>query len=908
MTILVLEDKLGITEAYMGSFESLALKAGLNTQHMVIASIWKTVLGRKLPLLIRKGNRVSPGFNPDPEISEAVLRWVTDLVIQTKATAILCMDVALLGIVERSWQIATIDNLRGGVYPFRHSSLPRAIPFLVTVPISAINTQKKQKDIRAMNEGYESKSEWEEDHDEDDEEAGRFFIEPYSIPYGKWVLSSDLRKLQRLVESGYRYTTPALRLVMGRSDALEAREFLMESTLISNDIETIPEMKLMSVNGYSGLLPSGEIRTYVFPFYADKSPSSGTPIDLALYMKIMTEVNASGIPFTYQNGAYDLFWLVRYGMPVKNYAYDSMTMFWSLYPELPKRLDFISSVLLDDYVYWKGDRKSDDQITYLEYNGKDCDRTLRDTCALVDILSTDDRARQNFHDAHLRVLLALGMSLRGMRVDEERLAYHGANLTVEADAALERLRYLVADGDFNPNSPKQKLELLYLKLGARKRNAKGRFVNKIEDASTGAVPMRSMRSEHPIFRRVVNGIMEANEPAKQISNVIGIRRAPWGRVYTSYNAVRTTTSRFGSSESPITYGTNFQNIRKTYRDWMVAEPGHFLIDIDLSAGDDVFVTYESADPKKIALHRTGRDSHSENATLFFPDWNYDDIVAGKRASDPRIVHPITGIRQITKKLSHGCNYLMAELTLLMTTGREAIVAAAKELGNEDAGIWTQEQLAQFCLTRELLYRNHYTRFQREGEHSWYTDLQKEFAATDGFTTPFNYFQRFLGDKRDQNVLRALAATAGQAGTAGRINDVMVELTHGIIRPNFRDAENPHRYHEPRKISRDSHGISMRLQTHDSLTWDVNPEHPRWEEGIMQIFEVMSRPTVIQNKLTGDFEVFVVGTEAEVGLAWGKGLHEIKKPTIEAVKKALPWNMRLDISEIESRQSIQLALQ
>lgn len=677
-----------------------------------------------------------------------------------------------------------------------------------------------------------------------------------------------------------------IRIVMSKTDALEAKSWLMDSVLIGNDIETLPKDVLMNVNGYAGLHDDGALRTYVFPLYMGKSPSSGLPVDSDVYWHVMQDVNDSGLPFTYHNGPYDIFWQVRYGIPPANYAYDSMSMFWSFYPELPKRLDFVSSILLDDYKYWKGDRKSDDWTTHLIYNGKDCNRTVRNTVKLIEMMTHDDAARQNWAAAHRRVITAMGMSMRGMPFSPERVEEHHVDLRKDADAALERLRYLVADEEFNPNSPKQKTRLFYEILGARKRNARGRFVFKLSEASSGAVAMRSMRHDHPIIRRVIDGVTKAGEPAKQISNVIGIKKAPWGRVFTGYNGVGTTTSRLSSSEPAITYGTNLQNLRKTYRDWIIADRDSVILEIDLSAGDDVFVSFESGDPKKIELFRSGLDAHAVNACLFFNNWDYDSVIAGKKSRDDRVVHPITGIRQITKKLAHGCNYLMAALTLFNTAGRDAIVAAAKENGNEFAHVWAQPALVEFCEYLESVYRDHYVRFKRHGDGSWYQELALQHAETGGFLTPFGYFQRFLGAAGDQNVLRALAATAGQAGTAGRINMAMDELDLGIIYPRFRDAENPAWGTEANTISRAEHGISLRLQTHDSLTFMVNYTHPNWREGVERIFNAMKRSVLIRNSQTGGMEEFVVGIESEVGFAWGKGLNEIKTNDLAGFEKGL----------------------
>lgn len=685
--------------------------------------------------------------------------------------------------------------------------------------------------------------------------------------------------------------TGPIRLCYTAADIKQAEEFLMESILIANDIETNPEAGFITVNGYCGILKSGEVRSWVFPFYLSKSHRSGSPAELPRMFKVMERVNASGIPFTFHNGPYDLFWENRYALPVRNYAYDSMSMFWALWPELPKDLAFVSSILLDDYQYWKGDRKSEDFTEYLIYNGKDVDRTLRNTIELVKILQERPAALQNWIHAHLRVLLCIGMSMKGLVADEVRLGEHAVTLDKLASDALARVRYLVADPGFNPNSPPQKIDLLYNKLGIKLRNEKGKFVSKISDASSGAVALRAMRSEHPLFKRVVNGITEAIEPAKQISNVIGIKRA-FGRFYTAYNGVGTTTSRLSSSETPISVGTNAQNIRAEYRDWIVADIDSVLLDIDLSAGDDVFVTFESGDPKKIELFRSGKDTHAQNATLFFPHWTYDMVIEGKRAHDTdlalymRVNHPITGIRQITKKLSHGCNYLMAAMTLLMTAGRDAIVGAAKELGYADAGFWNQERLVEFCLSRETLYRKHYTRFARSGPSSWYTDLKTEFVASGGFTTAFNYYQRFLGDHNDDAVLRALAATAGQAGTAGRINMAMEEVVFGVIPRSFRDAPNPDAGSMALPVNEQTHGVSLRLQTHDSLTFNICLSHGNWREGVDRIFTIMRRPVVIRNKLTGSLEEFRLNIESGVGYRWGKGMVDIKRNSLEDFEKSL----------------------
>jgi hypothetical protein len=154
----------------------------------VIRSLWQASATRNLPLLIKKGNRKAPGFNPDEKVQQAVWFWVKEMIRTTKPKVIMCSDAAMLGMVEKDWNLATIDTMRGGVYRLY------GIPFVVITPITAVNTQKKPKDISVLNAGAESKHEFEEEEHEDDE----FFVEPYTIPFGRIVLAMDLRKVYRI--------------------------------------------------------------------------------------------------------------------------------------------------------------------------------------------------------------------------------------------------------------------------------------------------------------------------------------------------------------------------------------------------------------------------------------------------------------------------------------------------------------------------------------------------------------------------------------------------------------------------------------------------------------------------------------------------------------------------------------
>lgn len=666
------------------------------------------------------------------------------------------------------------------------------------------------------------------------------------------------------------------------NDFAEAVAFMGRCELIATDVETIPHMPrlkkkqpfVMTVCSYSGITADGEMRSYAVQLTRQKTPNMFPPDNFLMVHEAMGLINGNPVPKTLHNGAYDCAWFLRYRVPLNNYAYDSMTLWWSRFPDLPKTLDVVSSVLLDDHQYWKSGRNDDDFMGHTLYAMEDTEVTLRCTLRLLRWAAQDPDMLRNFQDAHSRCLIGFGMSMRGLKVDWDKRQHLSEALEIEKVKSLEKLQWLVGDENLNPNSPGQMSHLFYTLLGAKPRNAKGRELKRVTGnakPSTGALAMKGMKADNPLIARVVRYVDSAKKPAKQISNVMSIQ-FPDERFRTSYDGVGTSTTRYSSRRDAFGFGGNAQNIRKEYRAMCQADSDSFILEADFSAADDVFVSYESEDPRKIELVESGMDIHSFNAaTVFFTNWTYEQVVAGKKAKDPLVIDPITGIRQITKKTTHGANYLMAGMTLLMSAGREAIVAAAKYLGHHNANNWSTKELGEFCDHLDAAYRKYYVRFARSGSDSFYTDLQTGLIKHHSFTTIFGYRQRFSGDAMDQATLRACAATVGQANTAGRVNMALLELEMGQRQMYFRDGPAPDSDDdEVLPVSEESHGCSLRLQTHDSIGYNVNYRHPHWQQGVERILKVMRRPVLCKGRAVR------VGVEADVAFRWAEKTHEIWK--------------------------------
>jgi len=315
------------------------------------------------------------------------------------------------------------------------------------------------------------------------------------------------------------------------------------------------------------------------------------------------------------------------------------------------------------------------------------------------------------------------------------------------------------------------------------------------------------------------------------------------------------------------------------RDFLVADPGCILMDVDYSQSDDVFVGYESNDQHKIDVIESGVDGHAVHGELFFK-MPYDEIVAGKRAGDPKIIHPIYGVRQLAKRIVHGTNFQMAAITLFMTMGKDAVVEAMKLMGHSSADSWSTDQLVNGCQVLMQAYRSKYPRLT---PREWYKDIATDLKTKGTLTNAFGITRRFMGDPTDNGTQREATGFIGQSDTAGNMNRSMYEIDHGCIPSHFRDGENPDRLDSPRRMDLDSHGFRFLLQTHDSFTAELQLDHPRFEEAAHNLLYVMERPLIINGHTVR------VKTEASFGFRWGKKMLEwnpAKESLTAVVDKAL----------------------
>lgn len=667
-------------------------------------------------------------------------------------------------------------------------------------------------------------------------------IHPQVSKYGLWVALQDFKKIGRWVKGNQRFE-PAFEYEVCNTieKVRSAREVLCSCIAMAPDIET--SNGFITCVGYAGLTQAGTIKSFVIPFFNPLAPSGcfwkSEQDEIETWGNVAL-INASRVPKIMQNGMYDSSYFVKYHIPPMEYILDTMHMFHGTWCELPKSLDFISSICLDYYRYWKAESKAvqDEKLgktqealdRYWRYNALDCHNTLLDCIFLLPHILRSGWAKENyvreFADA---VGPAFAMSMRGIRRDVKRLAQKREKLEAESREWLGKIKQMVDDDNYNPRSPDQYSQLLYKVLGAKPVKYKGKAQTSVDKNI-----LKHVAEQHPLFDMVIEAHNKAKEPLNNISKYCDLRMNG-SRFRYALNPAGTETWRYAGKEHMFREGTNPQNIPEFMRDFLVADPGYVLFNGDYSKSDAVFMAFESGDEQFIQNVTSDKDTHVLHGAHFFKI-DYTVIETGLKDKIDFYSNKVTGIRALSKRIGHGANYMMMAYTLYMTMGKKPAVAAAMALGNTDAATWSTRKLVEFC---GVLLASYYTMYRKLP--GYYEEIHNILKTQKRITNIFGYTRLFFGDvNNDDGILREGVAFIGQGDTAGNINRSLRKI-----------------YYESEC---EAEGMMLLLQVHDSIVGQVPHDKLHLIERVREIMEA---------KLQVNGKEFYVPADFQVGFRWGE---------------------------------------
>lgn len=360
-----------------------------------------------------------------------------------------------------------------------------------------------------------------------------------------------------------------------------------------------------------------------------------------------------------QNWNYDAQYIYRHWHFLCPSVIDTMIQQHSCFSNLPKNLAFLSSMYLEDHLYWKDDRtnwtegpKGEGEDKFWVYNCTDAMRTLAIHGVLSSVVAGLGMDKVNEFQQSLAPCVLKTMN-RGVRVDNEARAEFSLALQQAASDREQWMRDVLGE-EVNIKSPKQMQNLFYGTLGqkeVRVRNSEGGM-----SVTTNDEALHKISAREPILNALCKRISELRSIGVFHSTFIQAPLDIDGRIRTSFNICGTETYRFASSKNAFGTGLNCQNIPKggdtedgglslpNVRKLFIPDPNHTMFDIDLDSADLRIVTWES-DCKWMKDHfANGRKPYIEVMREYY----HDNTMTKK--SHPREYG-------IFKSLCHGTNYL-----------------------------------------------------------------------------------------------------------------------------------------------------------------------------------------------------------------------------------------------------------
>jgi DNA polymerase I len=451
-----------------------------------------------------------------------------------------------------------------------------------------------------------------------------------------------------------------------------------------------------------------------------------------------------------QNASYDLaVILMNHGILIKNLWMDTLLAAHCCFPELPRDLGFLGSILLD-IPPWKHTAEDNKSL----YNALDCARTHGIALALDKEMNRTG-VRDTFDFEMSELAPAIMLQLQGTKVDK----------TVQQELSAECDKIVALTGKelegklgkvINYNSSKQLQQLLYIELGLPVQYKRRKSINdprKISADKEALKKLQRLVPDNPIF----NLIIEHKKYAKYKRDFVDIELSPEDKVHTSYNITgkkmdnkdtsdegKKSFGRWSSSGSIILpYGSgNLQNIPEFARKMYTAPEGYEYICADYVQAEAVVVAYLINDMRSKTLFINRRNAPYEEKHNFDIHRQTASQMFGIPLDEVTKDH-----RRVGKTLRHAGNYDSGPSAISATLG--CTIKEAKVL-------------------KELYHRT------TPQLRLWYQRIQDKLKQDRTLVNRFGRIHRFIG-RLDENLYRSAYAFDPQSTVGDLMNRSIVRM-------------------------------------------------------------------------------------------------------------------------------------
>lgn len=369
-----------------------------------------------------------------------------------------------------------------------------------------------------------------------------------------YAIMSDLRKVNRQAESREPLDIVKRNYILdpGYTNAMEYMEHLYhsEEDTIAFDIE----VKNEEVSCFS-LAPSKH-EAICIPLWEGGANYYSLQQETDIMRTLSVLLRCKNI--IGQNISFDATFLYdKYGI-VTNVTGDTMIASNLIYPDLPKGLDYLTSIWTNE-PYYKDEGKK-----YFKFGGSDMDFWLynaKDSVIVSEIYpelmkDIDSLNIRHIYEQHIRMIHpCMFMQSSGIRLNIEKMEHMKTKARAELGTLQERLEELGRKRtgnplfSLNPNSPKQLKDYFYITCGYHPYRSKGR----ITTDDTAIKRLISKGCEEALL------IKQIRHWSKLLGTYLSVSLDEDNRIRGALNVAGTKTGRLSSGKTIFGTGMNMQN-------------------------------------------------------------------------------------------------------------------------------------------------------------------------------------------------------------------------------------------------------------------------------------------------------------------------------------------------------------
>jgi DNA polymerase-1 len=338
-----------------------------------------------------------------------------------------------------------------------------------------------------------------------------------------------------------------------------------------------------------------------------------------------------------QNLKFDIPILSRHGIVIDKFHADTMLMSYVLNSTATRHgMDKLAMYYLNYETIKYGDvaGTASKQISFSEveidtasnYAAEDADITLRLFNKLEELLKEKPSQIKLLQELEYPLVHVLSrVEQNGAKIDKDKLKEHSKELSAKI-SDLTAQAYKISGEEFNLDSPKQLLEVLYekLKLPVLKKTPKGQ-------PSTNEETLQRLSEEYELPKIILQYRTLAKLKSTYTDSLIRIENPSSKRIHTSYQQAVTSTGRLSSTEP------NLQNIPiktaegRRIREAFVPDKNNILISADYSQIELRIMAHLSKDKNLTNAFNKGLDVHAATAAEVF-GVNLEEVTQDQRRS------------------------------------------------------------------------------------------------------------------------------------------------------------------------------------------------------------------------------------------------------------------------------------